>query len=136
MDLKQRIACALVVTVAFYVMPSRLWAADEAAAARPPVATLPDAPAPTPDAVPVADLRASARDAVARLYAPPATGRPGPAYRATVAPHEDMGMQGGGGGSKFGMVMMLVEIGVSVGASYYLYQTLKKQQASSTTGGQ
>jgi hypothetical protein len=137
MDLKKGIAFALVVTVALNVMPSRVRAADEAAAAKPAVAASPDSSASTPEAIPVADLRASARDVVRRLADRPSPAQPATAYRATPS-NEGMAMQGGGGGSKFGMVMMLVEIGVSVGASYYVYQMLKKQQASAagSTGGQ
>lgn len=134
--LKKSIVFTLVAALAANLIPARAWASDDTSAptasattTKPaePVGTL---PASTPD------IRASARAALARLAdedrqrlaASPAT-----SGARRDRSRDDMQYQGGGG-SKMGLIMMLVGTAVGIGMAYYTVQLLKKQQNSG--GGQ
>ena len=129
MTLHKPIVFVLAVSLAANLIPARAWASDDTAAPAPAALTRPADPVSTLP-VPATNIRASARAALARmadddrqrLAATPAT---------TGARHDrsrdDMQYQGGGG-SKMGLVMMLVGTAVGIGMAYYTLQLLKKQQ--------
>jgi len=127
--LKKSIVFTLVAALAANLIPARAWASDDTSA--PTAVTKPAEPVGTlPASTP--DIRASARAALARLAdedrqrlaATPATS--GARHDRS---RDDMQYQGGGG-SKMGMIMMLVGTAVGIGMAYYTVQLLKKQQNS------
>ncbi len=122
MKIKHGLVCALVVSLAFDLVPARVWAAGHQG---PADAT---AVSSSPAAATV-DFRAAVRDAVARLDPPAAIAVPAPIASASssaslAATRAAVRRQGGGG--KTGLIIGLVTTVVSVGATLYMIKQLKK----------
>ena len=133
MTLHRPIVFTLVVSLAANLIPARAWASDDTAPPAPTVSTTPAEPVSTVPAN-VPNIRASARAALARM-ADEDRERLAAAPATSGARHDrsrdDMQYQGGGG-SKMGLIMMLVGTAVGIGMAYYTLQLLKKQQNTSS----
>lgn len=138
MSLKKSIVFTLVASLAANLIPARAWASDETSAPAPSAVTKPAEPVSTLPA-PTTNIRAAAQAALAkladedrqRLNATPAL-----SGARRDRSRDDMQYPGGGGGSKMGLIMMLVGTAVGIGMAYYTVQLIKKQQNSSTGSGQ
>jgi hypothetical protein len=135
MRISRSIVFGLVVSLAANLIPARAWASDDTTAPAAASVTKPAEPVTTLPAA-ATNIRASAQAAIARMA--DQDRQQLTANAATTGARRDRSrddMQyGGGGGSKMGMVMMLVGTVVGIGMAYYMVQQLKKQQ--NTGGGQ
>ena len=134
MTISKPLVFTLVVSLAANLIPARAWASDDTPSAAPTVVTKPAESVQTLPASPV-DLRAAARAAGAKLAAQDRQhlgASPAASNARRDRSSDDLQYGGGGGGSKMGMIMMLVGTVVGIGMAYYMVQTLKKQQNSSS----